>query len=158
MNEKQKSIVRVFNNGLPVEKEPFKTVSEAIGITEEELLSQLKAWKSDGTIRRFGALVRHHQAGFQANAMGVWNVPDTLVESFAGIATRYREVSHCYQRPRLPDFPYNIYTMIHGRTEEDCEKIAQAISEETRVEDYILLYTIAEFKKSSPCFSWKTRS
>ncbi|MDI6828012.1 MAG: Lrp/AsnC family transcriptional regulator [Armatimonadota bacterium] len=152
MNETQKKIVRAFENGLPVLKEPFKAMAESIGITEEELILQLRAWKADGTIRRFGALVRHHQAGFQTNAMGVWNVPDTQIENFANVAVQFHEVSHCYQRPRFQGFPFNIYTMIHGREKKDCENVAQAISMKTGVEDYLLLYTTAEFKKSSPLF------
>jgi len=152
MDETRKRIIRALQEGLPFTEEPFKTVAESIGVAEADLLAQLESWKADGTIRRFGAVLRHQEAGFSANAMGAWNVPDAHIEGFAGAAVRFREVSHCYQRPRFPGFPYNIYTMIHGRSREDCEAVAGAISAETGISDYSLLYTTAEFKKSSPLF------
>lgn len=152
MIETQKRVIRALEDGLPFTDEPFKRIAEVAGLTEAELIAQLEAWKADGTIRRFGAILRHQQAGFPANAMGVWDVPDARVEQFGRAAVRFREISHCYQRPRFYGFPYNVYTMIHGRSREDCEDAARAVAAETGITDYTLLYTTAEFKKSSPVY------
>jgi len=152
MTETQIGIIRAVQDGLPLSEEPFREIAERVGISEEQLLAQIRSWKEDGTIRRFGAVLRHHRAGYSVNAMGVWNVPDDRVEEFGLKAAAFRSVSHCYQRPRFGAFPYNLYTMIHGRSEAGCEKTAREISEKTGIEDYALLYTAAEYKKSSPVY------
>ncbi len=152
MNEQQKRIIRALQAGLPISLEPYKEVAAGIGITEEELLEQIGQWKADGTIRRLGAILRHHDAGYSTNAMGVWNVPDDQVESFGAEASALPQVSHCYQRPRFADFRYNLYTMIHGKTRAECEEVARRISEQNGITEYKLLYTTAEFKKSSPVY------
>jgi DNA-binding Lrp family transcriptional regulator len=152
MDEKQIKIIRVLQGGLPLSAEPFKEAASRAGVTEDELLDQVRQWKVDGTIRRLGAILKHQKAGYSANAMGVWNVSDEQVESFAEIATASSAVSHCYQRPRFGGFRFNIYTMIHGRSRDECENTARLISEQTGISDYDLLYTTAEFKKSSPVY------
>lgn len=152
MTEIQIRIIRALQEGLPLCEEPFAEIARRAGISQDDLLTQLQAWKDDGTIRRFGAILRHHQAGYSANAMGVWNVPDAQVESFGQTAASFKSVSHCYQRPRFGSFGYNLYTMIHGRSKEECEAAARKISEETGITEYKLLYTTAEFKKSSPVY------
>ncbi|MHB1458475.1 MAG: siroheme decarboxylase subunit beta, partial [Armatimonadota bacterium] len=103
-------------------------------------------------IRRFGAILRHHQAGYSVNAMGVWSVPDSQIDDFGQIAACHQSVSHCYQRPRFDCFPYNLYTMIHGKSRQECESIASEISDATHITDFKLLYTTAEYKKSSPVY------
>ena len=121
-------------------------------MTLEELLTQLREWLSDGTIRRFGAILKHNNAGYEANAMVAWNVPEEAIESFAKAAGSFRSVSHCYQRPKFDGFDYNLYTMIHGKRKEDCEAAARAIAEKAGILSYKMLYTTAEFKKSSPVY------
>ncbi len=148
----QRRIVRAIQGGLPVTEAPYRPIADDIGITVSDLLSQLRAWEADGTIRRFGAILRHHQAGYSVNAMCAWNVPDDRVEEFGRTAAEMRTVSHCYQRPRFEGFPYNLYTMIHGRSREECEETARAISGRTGITANQLLYTTAEFKKSSPVY------
>lgn len=152
MTESQTRIIRALQDGLPLSEEPFSEIARNAGVSEAELLAQLQAWKSDGTIRRFGAILHHQLAGFSVNAMGVWNVPDAQIENFGRTASEFAAVSHCYQRPRFSGFEYNLYTMIHGRSKKECEEIAQGISEKTGITDYMLLYTTAEFKKSSPVY------
>jgi DNA-binding Lrp family transcriptional regulator len=152
MNETQIRIIKALQDGLPLSEEPFLEVARKAGVSQEDLLTQLRVWKEDGTIRRFGAMLRHRQAGYTANAMGVWNVPDARIEAFGQAAAGFRAVSHCYRRPRFEGFRYNLYTMIHGRSKEECEEVARRISAETGITDYRLLYTTAEFKKSSPAY------
>jgi len=152
MTETQIEIIKALQGGLPLSEEPFLEVAQKAGVPQDELLAQIKAWKDDGTIRRFGAMLRHHRAGYPVNAMGVWNVPDDRIEEFGRTAARSGAVTHCYQRPRFAGFRYNLYTMIHGRLREDCEKAARRISEQTGITDYALLYTTREFKKAGPVY------
>lgn len=100
-------------------------------------------------MRRFGAILRHHQAGFTANGMSVWNIPDMQVERVGTLMAEFPEVSHCYQRPRLPDWRYNLFAMIHGRSENECRQIAERIAAATGIDDYDMLFSTREFKKSS---------
>lgn len=152
MDETQIRIIKALENGISIVEEPFAEIARAAGVTEEELLAQIETWKADGTIRRFGAILRHRQAGFIVNAMAVWNVPDEQVEDFGRTASEHHSVSHCYQRPRFEGFHYNLYTMIHGKAREECESAAQEISERTGITEYELLYTTAEFKKTAPVY------
>ncbi len=152
MTDTQIAIIRALQDGLPLSEEPFGQAARQVGIPLEDLLAQLRAWIDDGTIRRFGCVLRHHRAGYSANAMVVWNVPDDSVDSFGKVASSLPRVSHCYQRPRLEGFSYNLYTMIHGRAKQDCEAVAREISTRTGISDYALLYTNSEFKKSSPAY------
>lgn len=152
MDETQIAMITAIQSGIPISAEPFREIAEKLGITEDALLDQLQAWKDDGTIRRFGAILRHTEAGFSVNAMGVWNVPDARIDDFARVATSPEAVSHCYQRPRFEGFPYNLYTMIHGRSRAECEQTARRISEQIGITDYELLFTTEEFKKSPPVY------
>ncbi len=152
MTDAQIRIVRAIQAGLPLSEAPFDEIAERAGVSVDELLAQLREWQADGTIRRFGAILKHHNAGYAANAMVAWNVPENAIEAFAHIATSLRSVSHCYQRPRFEGFEYNLYTMIHGKRREDCEAAAAGIADRTGITDYRMLYTTAEFKKSSPVY------
>jgi len=152
MTDKQIAIIKAIQEGIPICEKPFAEAARVAGVSTEQIIEQIRLWREDGTIRRFGAIIRHQRAGFRANAMAVWDVPESHIEKFAEIAASYREISHCYQRPRFNGFPYNIYTMIHGRKKEDCESIAREISEKTGVLSFRMLYTTAEFKKTSPLY------
>lgn len=152
MDETQIKIIKTIQDGLPIGREPFKEIAEKVGISEEDLLSQLNDWKADGTIRRLGAILRHTEAGFAVNAMGVWNVPDEQVDDFGYDAASIVAVSHCYERPRFEGFDYNVYTMIHARSRTQCRDIVHQIILRTGIADYKLLLTTAEFKKASPVY------
>ncbi|OFX13106.1 MAG: transcriptional regulator [Armatimonadetes bacterium RBG_16_58_9] len=152
MTDARIGIIRALRDGIPLSDTPFEEVARQAGISLDDLLRQLRQWQSDGTIRRFGAILRHHQAGYEANAMVVWDVPDDRIEHFAEAAVSFRNVSHCYQRPRFAGLPYNLYTMIHGLSRDDCEAVARSIADKSDIREYALLYTTAEFKKSSPVY------
>lgn len=152
MTDTQIRIIRAIQGGIGLSQEPFGEIAERAGVSLEELLAQLRQWRADGTIRRFGAILKHHNAGYEANAMVAWDVPEETIESFAKAAGSFRSVSHCYQRPKFDGFDYNLYTMIHGKRKEDCEAAARAIAEKTGIPSYKMLYTTAEFKKSSPVY------
>jgi len=145
----EKEVIKAFQGDIPICKEPFKAVADKLGVPEDDLLACLNAMNNDNRIRRFGAVLRHQNIGFKYNGMGIWNVPEDKVIAAAEIMVAYREVSHCYERPRFPDWRYNMYTMIHATSREECEKIAKDISDKTGIKDYDILASTREFKKSS---------
>ena len=149
VDELDKKIIGLLQNDLPLDPRPFAVMADQIGITEDQFLSRVKSMVEMGIIRRFGATLYHQEAGFSANAMVAWIVPDNKIEE-AGIAmAEFREVTHCYQRRPQGDWKYNLYTMIHGNNRDECHKIALRISRSTGVDEYALLFSEAEFKKTS---------
>lgn len=149
LTEKEKQIIRELQRGIPLVNRPFKLLAQNLNTTEEELLDKIKNLLERGYIRRIGATVRHHNLGFQANAMVVWNVPDELVAEKGRKMAGFSEVSHCYQRPRRPDWPYNLFTVVHGRTREECIQAVKKMSSATGMKNYRLLFSTMELKKSS---------
>lgn len=126
---------------------PFLNISRRLGITEKELLAVIKKFEERGIMRRFAAILRHQKAGFVANGMVTWKVPEDRIEDVAKIAISFSQVSHCYQRPVYEDWPYNLFTMVHARSKESCERIAQEISKRTGMTEYAILYSTKEYKK-----------
>ncbi len=143
------ALVRILQGDLPHDLTPFATIAANLGWAETEVLARTGQLQAAGVIRRFGAVLRHQKAGFTANAMGVWQVPLERVEEVGAQMSAFREVSHCYQRPTLADWPYNLFTMVHGRSPADCRHTMQAISKATGIDDYDMLFSVAELKKSS---------
>jgi len=142
-------IVRELQAGLPLVERPYLEIAGRVGLSEEELINAVKDMIKRGIIRRFGAALKHQDLGFTANAMVVWDVPDDRAPEVGRIMAGYEQVSHCYQRPRRPDWPYTIFTVLHGQTRADCEKTAALLAAETGIENYRLLFSTRELKKSS---------
>jgi siroheme decarboxylase len=111
------------------------------------LLGAARGFLERGLMRRFAAVLRHREAGISANAMGVWAVPTEGVEAFGAAAAGFAAVSHCYQRPAWPDWPYTMFTMVHGATKEKCEGVLAEIAAKTGVREYAALYSSKEYKK-----------
>ena len=144
----QKRLVQAIQDGLAIEREPFGPVAERAGRPVEELLAQIRAWMATGLVRRFGAVLAHRRVGYRANGMAVFNVPrDRADEAGRALANR-PEITHCYCRPPLSDFPYNLYTMAHGRSEESVRVLVDRLAQEIGAADYALLFSTTEFKKS----------
>ncbi|WP_319508370.1 siroheme decarboxylase subunit beta [uncultured Methanolobus sp.] len=148
MDDIDEKIIRLTQNGIQLKKSPFSDIARELGITEQEIIDRLKKMKEDEVIRRFGASIGHRDVGIVANAMCVWNVPDERTEDVGTIMAGFPEVTHCYERPRAHGWDYNLFTMVHSYTKEDCEEIAARISEATNIKDYKLLYSDREFKKT----------
>ena len=147
-----KAVIREFQEDLPVEPRPFRAIAERVGTDEEGLFAAAADLQRRGFLRRFAAILYHRKAGFRANGMGVWAVPpDDVLETGARMAT-FSNVSHCYQRPTYPDWPYNIFSMVHARSVDECEDVLRAISEATGVTNYISLYSSREYKKTRLLF------
>ncbi len=143
-----RSILKKTQDGIPFSHAPFRDIAKELGISEEEVVRRLECMQQNQVIRRFGASIGHRVIGITANAMCTWNVPDEKVERIGLMMADFDEVTHCYQRPRYPDWPYNLFTMVHSYSKKDCEDIIARISEATGIEDYRILYSLREFKKT----------
>ena len=144
------AFVRLMQRDLALVPAPFVAVAEELGMSFEAAAALHQRFLTSGRMRRFAAVLHHRKAGFGANAMGVWAGPaddpealQRLGEMMAG----FRAVSHCYQRPSYPEWPYNLFTMVHGKSEEECEQTLAAIAEATGISDRHALYSTKEFKK-----------
>ncbi|MBI4497824.1 MAG: Lrp/AsnC family transcriptional regulator [Chloroflexi bacterium] len=141
-------VIRALQEDLPVVPEPFAEAAAQIGMTVPALLDWGKQLQAAGHLRRFAAILYHRRAGFSANAMGVWKVPGERALEVGAMMGTFNPVSHCYLRPVYEDWPYNIFTMIHGRKARDCEDTLQAIAEATGIREYAVLYSSKEYKKT----------
>ena len=119
-------------------------------MSEEDLLERIRMLKKQGTLRRFGATLRHQLAGYKANAMVAWYVHEDNMEEIGHLMATFKEVSHCYERKVQGKWKYNLFTMIHGKSKKECQDIARRIAENTGIKDYVLLLSLKEFKKTSP--------
>lgn len=147
LNDEDIAFARELQNDLDVVPRPFEPMARRLGVEEDEVLEHAIEFIQKGVMRRYAAVLRHRRAGFSANAMGAWNVPEEMVEEIGRKMAENPAVSHCYQRPTYPDWPYSIFTMIHGKSTEECESIARQLSSETGITDYVLLYSSKEYKK-----------
>jgi DNA-binding Lrp family transcriptional regulator len=148
-------IVRCIQEDLPLEERPFRVWAGDLGLGEEELLGLIRSWTERGWIRRFAAVLNHREVGFGANGMVVWRCDPDQIDSLGQILAGYPEVSHCYHRPAHPQWPYNLYAMIHGRTEEECRAIAQRLADAVGLSDYQILFSTREFKKIRLKLFWE---
>jgi DNA-binding Lrp family transcriptional regulator len=146
-DERDIAIIRELQGDLPVVPEPYAPAAQALGMDQAALLEHLEGMVERRLLRRVAAILFHRRAGFSANGMGVWRVPDDSVLEIGGRMAAYRGISHCYQRPTYEDWPYSLFTMAHGRSKEECDAILDAIAEDTGIEDRATLYSSTEFKK-----------
>ena len=149
IEEIDKKIISQIQKDLPVHPKPFALMAEKIGITENAFIERVKRLKKEGIIRRFGATLRHQEAGFKANAMIAWNAPEDTISKMGKTLARFREVSHCYHRAPKGDWPYNLYSMVHGGSRDECREIAERLSSTTGLTEYAVLFSEKEFKKTS---------
>jgi siroheme decarboxylase len=149
LTELEKKIIASLQGNIPIIPRPYLEIAEKLGIEEEIFLTTLKSLCDRGIIRRFGATLRHQKSGFSANAMGAWQVDESRIDEVGKKMASFREVTHCYRRNPADDWPYNLYTMIHGTNEEACRKIARKMAEKAQVETYTLLFSRKELKKTS---------
>ena len=140
-------IIRYLHHSLTIGGRPFLTLARELGITEDELLEVIRSLIADGFIRRYGAVVRHGKVGYSSNVLVAWNIPEERIDEFEKIISDVNEVSHCYERVRHPEWNYNIYTMIHGHSKDECLGVVERISNAVKIEAFTLLFTKREFKK-----------
>jgi DNA-binding Lrp family transcriptional regulator len=139
--------IGIVQEDLPLVERPFAAQGELIGCSESDVLDMLRSFKERKLMRRFAAVMNHRNAGFKANAMGVWAVPEDRLDELGAAMAGFAAVSHCYRRPTYDDWPYSVFTMVHGRSARDCEATVDAIRVETGIDEFALLWSIKEYKK-----------
>jgi DNA-binding Lrp family transcriptional regulator len=132
---------------LQVIPRPFDGSANNLGITIDELFEKAREYESFGVMRRFAAILRHRDVGFTANGMIVWKVPDNKIDEVGYKLASFPQVSHCYRRPVYPDWPFNLFSMIHARTIDGAKKIATELSQFVGMDEYRILFSSKEFKK-----------
>lgn len=147
LEERDVAAVRALQKDIPLESEPFAALAATVHMEEEELLERANWLQEHGYLRRLAAVLYHRRAGFVANGMAVWNVPDCRIEEVGRLFASFQAVSHCYQRPRYPNWPYSLFTMVHARTQRECEQIVATMSSQAGITDYAILFSTREFKK-----------
>ena len=149
LTELEKRIIAAIQQDIAVTARPYLKIAQDLGISETELLQNLKALCQRGVIRRFGATLRHQRSGFKANAMIAWKVDEDRIDDVGQKMASFQQVSHCYRRNPTEFWPYNLYTMVHAHDEQACHDIARQMSQAASVGDYALLFSREELKKTS---------
>jgi DNA-binding Lrp family transcriptional regulator len=146
-DEFDKAVIRALQGDMPVIPEPYAPAAQQLGIPQQQLLEHLNEMQERRLLRRVAAILFHRRAGFSANGMGVWKVPDERILELGKRMASFRGISHCYQRPTYADWPYSVFTMAHGRSKEECDAILDSIAADTGIEERSTLYSSTEFKK-----------
>ncbi len=136
--------------GLPLVPRPYRELGRQIGLSEEEVIGHISRLREEGVIKRFGIVVRHHELGYNANAMAVWQVPEEEVDGIGHLLGRFPEISLCYRRrPAPPRWPYNLYCMVHGRDRQWVHDVLEKISRECGLDRFPhqLLFSSRRFKQ-----------
>ena len=144
-----KKIIQVLQEDFPLCKEPYKILAEKVGIDEEEFLQRVQDFLNENKIRKLGAVLQHRTAGFKSNALCAWEVPPEKLAEVAEIMSAHAAVSHCYDRNPAPNWNYNLYTMIHAKSREECDAIIAELSKLTGITNFQALYSKKEWKKTS---------
>ena len=145
----EKRIIGSIQEDIAITERPYLEIANKLGVSEDDLLETLQSLCDRGIIRRYGATLRPQKTGFTANAMAAWQVDEDRIDEVGRKMASFREVSHCYRRKPTSRWPYNLYTMIHASDEAACRQTAKKMSEATSVENYNLLFSRKELKKTS---------
>ncbi len=130
IDETDHKIIQATQAGLPLTSHPYQTLAEQLALTATDVMQRLSAMQNSGIIRRIGAVPNHYKLGYRFNGMTVWNIPDELIDELGQKVGQLEFVSHCYHRPRrLPEWPYNLFAMVHGKSQQDVDHQIQLISE-----------------------------
>ncbi|WP_027005011.1 Lrp/AsnC family transcriptional regulator [Conexibacter woesei] len=147
-DEFDKAVIRATQGDLPIVTEPYAEAAKELGVPVDQLIAHLEGMTERGLLRRVAAILFHRRAGFSANGMGVWKVPEDRVLEIGSRMAAFRGISHCYERPTYGDWPYQLFTMAHGRSKEECDAILDAVEADAGcIEQRATLYSSTEFKK-----------
>jgi DNA-binding Lrp family transcriptional regulator len=148
LTEADINAIRALQVDMPLVSQPFAAEAETVGMTEDELLGFAHKFVADGRMRRCAAILAHRRAGFLANGMGVWKMPEERAQELGYRIASFPQVTHCYQRPVYEDWPYRVFSMVHAHTEEKVRDVIRDISKETGLDEYDILFSTREFKKT----------
>jgi siroheme decarboxylase len=147
LSDRDVDVIRATQGPMEATEQPFARAAADLGMPVTQLLEHLEGMRERRALRRVAAILFHRRAGFSANGMGVWKVPEDRILELGPRMSSYRGISHCYQRPTYPDWPYSVFTMAHGRSKEECDAILDSIAADTGIEERRTLYSSTEFKK-----------
>ncbi len=148
LSEADKAAIRELQEDLSLNERPFDDMARRLGKSTAELLAQADDFRERKIMRRYSAVLHHRRSGFRANAMIVWKVPPERSEEVGAAMAQHPAVTHCYERPTFPDWPYTHFTMVHATSPEGCEKVGREISEATGITERTFLYSTREYKKT----------
>jgi DNA-binding Lrp family transcriptional regulator len=148
-DDRDVAVIRALQGPMEVADRPYDAAAAEVGMSTDDLISHLREMVDRKLLRRVAAILYHRRAGFSANGMGVWRVPEDRILEVGARMAAVRGVSHCYQRPTYRDWPYSVFTMAHGRSKEECDAILDGIAAEHDLhgDDRAVLYSSTEFKK-----------
>jgi DNA-binding Lrp family transcriptional regulator len=149
LTDLEKKIIAAIQEDIPVTERPYLEIARSLDVSEEILLDHLHSLCARGIIRRFGATLRHQRTGYKANAMAAWKVDEGRIDEVGRTMAAFPQVSHCYRRNPTGQWPYNLYTMIHAEHETACRETARRMAQSAAVDDYALLFSREELKKTS---------
>ncbi|MCB4749699.1 MAG: Lrp/AsnC family transcriptional regulator [Sulfurovum sp.] len=141
------AIIKALQQDIDVVSEPFKKYLKKLDLSYDEFFTITNELKESGVMRRFATILNHRKAGFSANAMSVWSVPEEKGEEIGKQLAEFSAVSHCYLRPKYPNWPYNLFAMVHAKTQEECDTLIEEMAQESGLTEYGKLYSTVEFKK-----------
>jgi siroheme decarboxylase len=163
-DDRDVAVIRALQGPMEPVSRPYDAAAEQVGMAVEDFLAHLQGMVERRLLRRVAAILYHRRAGFSANGMGVWRIPEEEIMPTGLRMSAFRGISHCYQRPTYPDWPYSIFTMAHGRSKEECDTILDSIAEECGIAepDRATLYSSTEYKKirlryfTDECAAWES--
>ncbi len=161
LSTEDRSLIKIVEHGLPVVSRPYAAIAERLETTEQKIVKRLEHLIDIGAIKRYGVVVRHKELGYTANGMVVWNIPDDKVDEMGVCIGRYDCVTLSYRRPRcLPDWPYNLFTMVHGSDRKEVTKKVAEIVDSCSLEgvEHTILFSTRRFKQRGASYSQKNHS
>lgn len=156
ISTEDRALIRAVEHGLPIVSRPYAAIAQQLGTTETNIINRLQQLIDNGAIKRYGVVVRHRELGYRANGMVVWDVPDDQVSNLGQCIGRFPCVTLSYRRPRrLPDWPYNLFTMVHGRDREEVTQKVREIVETCGLQDFdhTILFSTRRFKQRGAQYS-----
>lgn len=149
MDETDLALLKIAQDGVQLTLRPYQVLGDLMGLSEQEVILRLCALQEEGIIRRFAATIGHRALGIVANAMIAWKAAPEDVERTGVLFATVDEVTHCYERAYAEDWPYNLYTMVHSKSRQDCLNIADQLSQRSGIREYRVLFSEFEYKKTS---------
>ncbi len=147
LTELEKKVIRLTQKDIPLVSRPFSELAQKLGIEERRLIDTLRSFKERNIMRRFSAILHHRRIGFIANGMAVWRVPKERVEEVGRYLASFKSVSHCYERTTNNVWKYNLFSLVHGKSEEEVLSFIDKLGDEIGIKDYKVLFSSKEFKK-----------
>ena len=142
-------LIQELQGNIPITENPYETMGNIIGISENEVIERLKQLKKEGRLKRISAILRHQKSGYSVNAMVVFKVAESDIEHIGTALARSPLVSHCYQRKTYHEWPYNVYAMLHSREAKEIEQFIHGFVEKHEIIEYEILFSEKELKKES---------